>query len=80
MHGLLVPRDLVHAVIFDMDPEGIQGRAPGKKERRPKGHFTSKEPYLVHSFDGHDKLKGYETSTFPLAMYGCIDTASRKLL
>ena len=79
-HGLLVPRDLVHAVMFDMDPEGLQGRAPGKKERRPKGHFTSKGPNFVHSLDGHDKLMGYQISTFPLAIYGCIDTASRKLL
>ena len=30
--------------------------------------------------DGHDKLMGYQNSTFPLAIYGCIDTASRKIL
>lgn len=34
----------------------------------------------VHSSDGHDKLMGYQNSTFPLAIYGCMDTASRKLL
>ena len=73
-------RDLVHAVMFDMDPKGLQGRAPVKKERRPKGHFTSKGHIFVRSLDGHDKLMGYQNSTFPLAIYGCIDTASRKLL
>ena len=80
MHGLLVPRDLVHSVLFDLDPEGLKGCAPGKKERRPKGHFTSKGPNCVHSLDGHNKLMGYQNSTFPLANYGCIDTASHKLL
>ena len=34
----------------------------------------------VHSLDGHGKLMGYQNSIFPLAMYGCLDTASRKLL
>ena len=28
--------------------------------------------------DGHDKLMGYQNSTFPLAMYDSIDTASRE--
>lgn len=79
-HDLLVPRDLIHAVMFDLDPEGLQGRAPGKKRTKPKGKFTSKGPNFVHSLDGHDKLMGYQNSTFPLAIYGCLDTASRKLL
>ena len=26
--------------------------------------------------DGHDKLAGYQKSTFPLAIYGAIDTFS----
>ena len=30
--------------------------------------------------DGHDKLMGYQNSMFPLAVYGAIDTASRKIL
>ena len=32
------------------------------------------------SLDGHDKLCGYQNSTFPLGVYGCIDTFSRKIL
>ena len=30
--------------------------------------------------DGHDKLMSFQKSTFLLAIYGCIDTASRKIL
>ena len=79
-HGLNVPRDLVHAVMYDLDPEGIEGRAVGAKRKKPKGRFTTKGPNWVHSVDGHDKMMGYQNSTFPLAIYGCLDTASRKLL
>lgn len=76
-----VPRDLVHNVMTELDPEGLAARCPtGKKENRANGHFTSRGVNWVHSLDGHDKLMGYQNSTFPLAIYGCIDTASRKLL
>lgn len=34
----------------------------------------------MFSVDGHDKLMGFQNSTFPLAVYGCIDTASRKIM
>ena len=79
---LNVPRDLVHAVMYDLDPEGLEARGVGAKlkGRKAKGHFTTKGPNFVHSVDGHDKLMGYQNSTYPLAIYGCIDTASRKLL
>ncbi|XP_028408204.1 uncharacterized protein LOC114530783 [Dendronephthya gigantea] len=77
---LRVPRDLVHAAMYDIDPEGLDNRAPGFKKKKQKGHFTTKGPNWVHSLDGHDKLMGYQNSTFPLAVYGCIDTATRKLL
>ncbi|KAG1682566.1 hypothetical protein GQR58_010849 [Nymphon striatum] len=80
VHGVHVPRALVHAVMYDLDPQGLQTRALGAKKRKPKGHFSSKGANFVHSVDGHDKLMGYQNSTYPLAIYGCIDTASRKLL
>ena len=79
-YELNVPRDLVHAVMYDLDPEGLEARGVGAKGRKPKGHFTTKGPNFVHSIDGHDKLMGYQNSKYPLAIYGCIDTASRKLL
>ena len=80
VHQLDVQRDLVHAVMYDLDPEGLENRRVFAKKRKPKGCFTSIGPNFVLSVDGHDKLMGYQNSTYPLAVYGCIDTASRKLL
>ena len=77
---LNVPRNLVHAVMFDLDPEGLEARCPTVKKAKTKGHFSTKGTNWVHSMNGHDKLMGYQNSTFPLAIYGSIDTASRKIL
>ena len=60
-------------------PAGLQARALGHKRKKPKGRFSSRGTNWVHSVDGHDKLMGYQNSTFPLAVYGCMDTCSRKL-
>ena len=79
-HHMNVPRDLVHAVMYDLDPEGLEARGLKAKRKKPKGHFTTKGTDWVHSVDGHDNIMGYQNSTFPLAVYSCIDTASRKLL
>ena len=79
-HNLNVPRNLVHAMMYDLDPQGLQSRQPAGKHRREKGNFVTKGTNWVHSMDGHDKLMGYQNSTFPLAVYGAIDTASRKIL
>lgn len=80
IYDLHVPRDLVHAVMYKVDPDALEQRAPQFKKKKPKGHFTSPGPNSVHSLDGHDKLMGYQNSTFPVAVYGCIDTCSRKVL
>ena len=77
---LRVPRDVVHAAMYDIDPEGLENRAPQFKRKKQKGHFITKGPNWIHSLDGHDKLMGYQNSTFPMAIYGCIDTATRKML
>ena len=72
-HGLNVPRDLVHAVMYDLDPEGLEARAVGaksRKRRKPKGCFSSKGPNWVHSLDGHDKLWGTRTVLFLLLFMG----------
>ena len=45
-----------------------------------KGNFATRGTKWVHSLDGHAKLIGYQRDTFPIAIYGCIDTASQKLL
>ena len=65
--------------MYALDPEGLEARIVGAKKRKRNSHFTTKGPNSVHSVDGHDKLMGYQNSTYPLAIYGCIDTASRKL-
>lgn len=79
-YHLNVPRNLVHAVMFDVDPDGLADRDPTVRRRKREGHFTTRGTNFVHSMDGHDKLMGYQNSTFPLAIYGSIDTASRKIL
>ena len=65
----------------DLDPDGLAARGGvGGKRAKKKGNFSSKGPNFVHSLDGHDKMMGYQNSTFPIAIYGCLDTASRKLM
>ena len=80
VHDLCVPRDLVHAVMYNVNPAALEERTPQFKQKKQKGHFMSKGTDWVHSLDGHDKLMGYQNSTFPLAVYACIDTCSRKVL
>ena len=65
---------------LDSNRLAARGGVGAKKARQKKGNFFSKGPNWVHSLDGHDKLMGFQNSTFPLAIYGCLDTASRKLL
>ena len=80
-HDLNVTRDQVYDVMHASDPEGLHNRGGiGAKKARRKVNFTTKGSNWVHSLDGHDKLMGYQNSTFPLAIYGCLDTASRKML
>jgi hypothetical protein len=64
--------------MYDIDAEGLEARRPNKKCKK-KGHFVTKGVNWDHSLDGHDKLMGFQNSAFPLAVYGCLDTASRKL-
>ena len=80
-HELNVPRDLVYAVMQEVDLEGLETRGGvGNGRLKKKGKYTTTVPNFVHSLDGHDKLMGYQNSTFPLAIYGSIDTARRKIL
>ena len=66
--------------MIDVDLEGLRQRQPQFKQKKEKDTFTAVGPNWVVSLDGHDKLMGFQKSTFPLALYGCIDTASRKTL
>ena len=69
-YGINVTRDQVYDVMTDLDAEGLEAR----------GGIGGKGSNWVHSLDGHDKLMGYQNSTFPLAIYGFLDTESRKRL
>ena len=65
----------------DLDPIGVAKRGVGfNKQKGMKGNFTTRGKNWVYSMDGHAKLMGYQRDTFPIAIYECIDTASRKLL
>ena len=64
----------------DVDLEGLSQRQLQFKRKKEKGTFTAIGPNRVVSLDGHDELMGFQKSTFPLAIYGCKDTASRKIL
>ena len=79
-HGINVRRDLVYATMQELDPEGLERRKVGIKNKKRKECFTTRGPNWVHSVDGHNKLMGFQSDTFPLAIYGSVDTASRKLL
>ena len=79
-HGIRVPRHLVHSMMADLDPDGLHSRNLQKRPKRKKKPFESDGPLSLVSLDGHDKLCGYQNWTFPLAVYGCLDTFSRKIL
>lgn len=69
-YNLKVLRKLVHAVMFDVDPNGFEARNPNAQwERRPKSNYLTRGTNFVHSMDGHDKIMGFQNSTFPLAIY-----------
>ena len=75
-----VPRHLVHTVLTDLDPAGLDARRLQNKGKKPEIPFSSSGPLWVVSLDGHDKLCGYQNSTFPVCIYNCLDTFSRKIL
>ena len=79
-HNVQVPCHLVYNVMAELDPEGLEARNLQRKKKKVKGHFTSDGPLWAVSLDGHDKLCGYQNSTFPLGVYTSIDTFSRKIL
>ena len=80
IHGLNMPRDLVYAAMTGLDSDGLIMRQPGNKKPKEKGTFISSGPNWVMSLDGHGKPMGFQNNTFPIAIYGAIDTASGKLL
>ena len=77
-HNVQVPRHLVCNVMAELDPEGLEARNLQRKRKKVKGHFTSEGPLWVVSLDGHDKLCGYQNSTFPLGVFNKISIVKKK--
>ena len=69
MHSLNVTRDQVYAAMTDVHPEELENRKPILKKKKTKSTFSSVGPNQVLSMNGHDKLMGYQNSTFPLVVY-----------
>ena len=63
--------------MYDVDPDAFAEN--NSRRRKAEGNFTQ-GPNWVHSLDGHNKLIGYQNSTLPIAVYGCIDTCSQTML
>ncbi|XP_028517680.1 uncharacterized protein LOC110248095 [Exaiptasia diaphana] len=81
VHGLSVPRNLVYTVMQDVNHQGLQNRGGVGKPKRPKRTkaFVSNGPNFTMSLDGHDKMCGYQNSTFPLCIYGAQDAYSARI-
>ena len=77
-----MPRDVAYGIMGAVDPKGLEERKPNKKNKtkQNQGKFESPGANFVFSLDGHDKLMGYQNSTFPLAVYGCMDTCNCKIM
>jgi len=78
VHGIKVPRHLVRNILFDFNPDGLQGRSLQNKQRTTKEPFTLRGSLCVLSVGGHDKLRGYQNWMLPLRLYGFIDTFSKR--
>lgn len=57
--NLRVPRDLVHDVMYCVDPESLEAWAPIAKKKKRKGNFSLPGPDMVHSLDSYSKLMRY---------------------
>uniref|UniRef100_A0A7M5TW25 Integrase core domain-containing protein n=1 Tax=Clytia hemisphaerica TaxID=252671 RepID=A0A7M5TW25_9CNID len=80
-HELKVPRNVVYACMVNVDYENVKKRALNQNGRKKReGRYTTAGVDSLLSIDGHDKLMGYQNSTFPIAVYGMLDQASRKIL
>ena len=41
-HNLNAPRNLIHDLMYDLDPEGLEARCLMGEKKREKGHFVTK--------------------------------------
>eukprot|EP00794_Sanderia_malayensis_P021092 gene21092-23153_t len=64
-YQLDVPRIAVHAMMYDLDEQGLQARIPAAKHKRRKGDFTTKEPNWVFSLDVSCEVNGVPEKHLP---------------
>ena len=76
-HEVQVPRNLVHKMLQNEDPEGLELRCPSSKKKERKRLFACNSPLNVVFLEN---LCVYQNWIFPLGVYGCLDTYSRKIL
>ena len=72
VHELNVPRDVVYAVMYNVDPVALEERAPQFKKKKPKSNFTSRGSNWVHSLDGHDGIPEQYFSNCSIWLYGYV--------
>ena len=63
-----------------LNHENVKKRRLNAKTQKRTGHFSTVGVNSFFSIDGHDKMMGYQNSTFPIAIYGMLDQASRKII
>ena len=59
-HDLKVPCRLVHAMVYNINPEGLQERSLDKTKKGTRRRFTTRGTNSVHSLDEHAKLMGFK--------------------
>ena len=79
-YSVCIPCHAVDNVMRIIDSEHIAARQLNKKIKKHKQPLTSESPLWVVSHDGHDRLCGYQNSTFPLGVSSCLDTFSHKVV
>ena len=67
-------------MLQNKDPERLEFQCASSKKKESKRYFSCDGPLNVVSLDGHEKLCGYQSCTFSVRVYGCLDTYSRKIL
>ena len=70
VHSFNVKWNQIYAATTNVDPDGLQNRKPILKKNKTKSTFFFVGPNWLLSMDGHDKLIGYQNSTFQLTVMG----------
>ena len=75
-HEVQMPRNLVHKMLQNEDPEWLEFRCPSSKKKHRKRLSSCDGPPNVVPHDGHEKLCCYQNWTFH---WVCMDVLIRIL-